>query len=57
MKKEANLTLAILFFAILAIEVICYNSIITHPYMVSLCVFLGCIGGFHLGLFISKLKN
>lgn len=54
MKKEQHLAVSLVFFALLLFEVIVFNDILGHPYMVALCLFLGCVGGYHLGGFFSK---
>lgn len=54
MNKEQHLLVSIVFFSLLLFEVIVFNNIITHPYMIALCWFLGCVGGYNLGAYFSK---
>jgi len=49
MSAKLHLILAIFFFALLAFEVIVFTDIIREPYMVALCLFLSCMGGWNLG--------
>lgn len=49
MKAIHHLAIALFFFALLAFEVIVFTDIIREPYMVGLCLFLSCIGGWNLG--------
>ena len=61
MKSNQHLIVSIVFFALLAFELIVFTDILMEPYMVGLCLFLSCVGGYNLGaaiiLFIdSKIK-
>ena len=56
MTKYQHLSISIIFFTTMLVEVIIFRDILTHPYMVSLLLFLGFIGGFNLGAFFAK-KN
>jgi len=57
MKTKQHLIVAIVFFALLTFEIIVFTDIITHPYMILLCLFLGCVGGFNLGAAFIKNKT
>lgn len=54
MTRYQHLTLSIIFFTIILIEIIIFNDIIFHPYMITLIFVLGCVGGFNLGAFFVK---
>jgi hypothetical protein len=56
MTKKQHLLLAIIFFALLAFEIFAFTSILNHPYMVGLCLLLGCVGGFNLGAALVSKK-
>ena len=49
MKAKHYLAIALFFFALLIFEVIVFTDIIREPYMVALCLFLSCVGGWNLG--------
>ena len=54
MNKYQNLFLSVGFFTILIFEIIVYKSIILHPYMVTLCLFLLVFGCYNLAQFVHK---
>jgi len=54
MKAKQHLILALVFLALLAFEFIVFIDIIKEPYMVGLCLFLGCMCGWNLGGAIVK---
>lgn len=54
MSVKQHILVALVFFGLLAFEIIVYTSIIKHPYMVALCLFLGMGGGWNLGLAYAK---
>jgi len=58
MKANQHLIVSIVFFALLAFECIVFTDILREPYMVGLCLFLGCVGGYHLGAsFMTHKKS
>ena len=50
MKAKHHLIVGIIFIALLAFEIIAFTDILKEPYMVGLCIFLGCVGGYNLGM-------
>lgn len=58
MKAIHHFALSLFFFALLAFEFIVFIDIINEPYMVGLCLFLSCMGGWNLGrATIKSLKE
>lgn len=55
MKAKNHLIIAIICFATFAFELIVFDSIKHHPYMVALNLFLVCVGGYQLGVATIKL--
>jgi len=56
MKASEHLIVSIVAFATLAFEFIVNTDILREPYMVGLCLFLGCIGGYNLSATFMKKK-
>lgn len=58
MRAKDHLIVSLIFFAVLAFEVVVFSSIMSHPYMTGLCFFLGAVGGYNLGAAIGmKLRK
>jgi len=56
MNTKQHLIVSLVSFSILAFEFIVFTDILMEPYMVGLCLFLGCTGGYHLGSAFIKNK-
>jgi len=57
MKPKHHFLISLICYGSVFYELLCYNDIIKHPYMIVLVYILLGIGGFHFGCGLGKIKN